>query len=418
VTLLLALALAVAAPFQFPPPAREVIAEIQIHGNNATGEDEILALAGVKRGDPFEEALLSTVRDRLKQSGRFEGVEVRKRFASISDLSQIALVIVIDEHPVSIIEVPNALPGAGARIARRSALGWAMVLPILDGEDGYGLTYGALLAYPDVAGKRSRLVFPLSWGGRKQAGARFELTPAQGLVNRVEVGATITRRTNPAFEKDDDRARVWGRAERLFGELRVGVTSAFERVRFAGDIERWKSVGGDVTLDTRLNPVFPRNAVYAKAEWTHLVGERFGGVNRTSLDARGYVGLVGQAVLVARAERLSADRSLPDYFKPLLGGWSSLRGFQAGAFVGDTRVNGSLEIRVPFTSPLAVGKTGVSVFTDVGKSYDRPTRFADAPLHRGVGSGVWWSATVVQFGVSVARGEGRTRVNVGLGVAF
>jgi outer membrane protein assembly factor BamA len=398
---------------------REVIAEIQIHGNFVTPEADVLAAAGVKRGDVFEAATLDLVRERLEKTGRFESVEVRKRFASIDDPSQVSLVIVVDEHPVSIVGIDDAAPGAGARIARRSRFGGAMFMPILDGEDGYGLAYGVVVAYPDAVGKGSRVMFPLSWGGRKQAGVEVQRPIARGPIDRVEGGATITRRTNPAFEIDDDRLRVWGRGERLIGDVQIGTTAAWQRVSFAAETEGWRSIGADATWDTRLNPIFPRNAVYARAEWTHLVGERSGRINQIDLDARGYVGLIGQAVLVARIERQSADRTLPTYFKPLLGGWSSLRGYRAGAFVGDTRVNGSLELRVPFTSPLSVSKLGVSVFTDVGKSYDRPLRFSDAPLHRGVGAGLWFSAAIVQFGVSVARGRpGDTRVNVGLGVGF
>jgi hypothetical protein len=46
-----------------------------------------------------------------------------------------------------------------------------LILPILGIEDGYGLTYGARFTPPDPhwMGKRSRITFPLSWGGNKRA---------------------------------------------------------------------------------------------------------------------------------------------------------------------------------------------------------------------------------------------------------
>ena len=44
-----------------------------------------------------------------------------------------------------------------------------MLLPILDAEDGYGVSYGARLALPNPLGTNSRLSMPFAWGGQKQA---------------------------------------------------------------------------------------------------------------------------------------------------------------------------------------------------------------------------------------------------------
>ena len=398
-----------------PPP--EVIADIQVHGNNVTPDADILALLGVARGDVFLSSTVADVRARLLRSDRFEGVEVLKRFASIADPSRITLVVVVDEHPVSLV---RAAAGAGAEphARRRGPLGRALFLPILDGEDGYGLTYGVLTAFPDVAGPRSRLSFPVSWGGRKRAAVEIERR-WQGPISRVRGGVSIERRTNPSFELDDDRVRVFARAERAWADVRAGATVAWERVDFDGTREAWRSASVDVTLDTRLDPVLPRNAVYAGAVWTRAVGEATGALTRTALDLRGYVGLVVQVVAIARIEHDGADRALPPYFKPLLGGWSSLRGLRAGAFAGDQRTVGSLELRLPVSSPLSVGKVGISVFADAGKSYDRGVRFDQSPWRRGVGAGIWAAATVLQAGVAVARGStGDTRITAGFGLTF
>lgn len=405
------------------PAPSEVIATVQIHGNNVTPDAEVLALAGVSPGDPFGPATMNDVRQRLLRSGRFEGVEVRKRFASIDDPSRIAIVIVVDEHPVRIVmpdvseeEAPDAPP----RVLRRGVLRNAMWLPILDVEEGYGVTYGAVVAYPGVTGNGSRMAFPLSWGGRKRAAAEIDHGMARGPIGRIRVGASIERRRNPVFDERDDRRRVWGRVERaVTRDVRVGATAAWEHVTFADEGDRFRSIGADATLDTRLDPGLPRNAVYAHAAWTRMAGDRTGRVDRTLADARGYLGMVGQSVLVARVERDAASRPLPRYFKPMLGGWSTLRGFAAGSFAGDTRVTGSLELRVPVSSPLSVAKAGFSVFVDAGKVYDHGTRFDAAPLRTGAGAGVWLSATIVQAGVAVAHGRGSgTRVHVGVGLTF
>lgn len=402
-----------------PSGGIEVIAEIQVHGNNATPDAEVLALARVERGAIYTDLLREQVRERLQRSGRFEGVEVRKRFASIDDLTRIALVILVDEHPVR-IEPAGAGEGAsGVRVVRRRWIASPMVMPILDFEDGYGLTYGAAVAYPGVAGKKSRLSVPLSWGGRKRAAVEFDTEVRTPVVSRLRAGVSLERRTNPAFDEEDHRRRVWGRAERTWHRVRAGTTLAWERVSFGAVQEDWTSAGADVTFDTRIDPTFPRNAVWTQSRWTRWSGALSGPVWRWESDVRGYIGLFGQSVLVTRVERDASDAVLPDYFKPLMGGWSNLRGYAAGAFVGDTRTTGSIELRVPVSSPMSVARAGISIFLDGGKIYARGTRFDEAPWRRGAGVSLWLTATIVQAGLSIARGsDGDTRVNLGLGVTF
>jgi outer membrane protein assembly factor BamA len=407
-------AAALAMPSQTPAAAPEIVASVQVHGNNATPDADVLAIAGVAAGDPFTPTLPIDVRQRLLASRRFEDVTVLKRYASIADPSRIAVVILVDERPVRVEAARE--PGAPPRIVRRGWLRNLMVLPILSAEDGYGVTYGARLAYVDPIGRDSRLSFPLSWGGSKQAGAELERTFQTGPISRVQMGASIDRTRNPAFAIDDSRRRTWARAERAFGPLRVGGRAGWERVSFDGSIDHLRSAGADVTVDTRVDPALPRNAVFARASWTRTAidGKT---VDRRSVDARGYLGLVGQTVLVGRAAFDDASGPLPPYLQTLLGGWSSLRGYRAGAFAGDTVASGSIELRVPLTSPLHVARTGVSVFVDAGAACRNGERILDRPAHIGVGAGVWATATVLRLGVSVAHGiDAGTRVNFQIGV--
>src|SRR5207244_3741665 len=125
---------------------------------------------------------------------------VLKRFASISDPTQIALVIVVNEGPV---RIESGKPGAPLAIVRRRGLRNLMFLPIIDAEDGYGVTYGARLALLNTAGPKSRLSFPLTWGGMKQAGLELERRFGSGPFSRIELGGAVQRQTNPAFRQDD-----------------------------------------------------------------------------------------------------------------------------------------------------------------------------------------------------------------------
>ena len=128
---------------------------------------------------------------------------------------------------------------------------------------------------------------------------------------------------------------------------------------------------------------------------------------------------MGQAILVGRIAGQDASDAPPPYLKPLLGGWSSLRGFEAGAFVGDTVASSSAELRLPLSSPLQVARLGISIFVDGGAAAPFGERLADQPVHVGIGAGGWITATMLRLGVSVAHGRhADTRVNFGLGLRF
>jgi outer membrane protein assembly factor BamA len=392
----------------------ETITAIQVHGNTITSDDEIRRLAGVRIGAVLEETTVADVAARLRATGRFQSVEVRKRFASIADPSQVVLVVIVDEGPVRIQRTGDA--DHPVRVVRRTPLKF-MVLPILGREDGYGVTFGVRLTRPGIAGARSRLSFPLTWGGDKKAGVELDKPIARGPFDRVAAGAAISRRTNPFYHEGDDRARVWVRAERqIASQVRAGAVAGWQRVSFV-EADRFAYTGADVVLDTRLDPILPRNGMYARAAVEHLsIGS---GLTRTELDGRGYLGLTGQSVLVLRAVRHDSDRTQPPYLKPLLGGLSNLRGFAAGSVAGDTLVATSAEMIVPLTSPLSVGKAGVSMFIDAGSAYDKGARLSDQSVKRGYGGSLWMSAAFMRFDFVVAHGRGSsTRIHVGGMVAF
>jgi outer membrane protein assembly factor BamA len=399
------------------PAAQEVIADIRVHGNHIATDDEVVKIAAIAAGQPFTASTIDDVTARLRASKKFDKVTVLKRYASIADASQIVVVIIVDEGPVR-IELPD-VPGAGVRVVKRTGMRNLMWLPILTGEDGYGLTYGVRLAWPGLIGERSRLSFPLTWGGLKQAGVEFDRTFMTGPLTRIDAGGSLQSQHNPGYDADDDRRRVWMRAERALGIVRVAGDAAWQHVSFLGAQDHLQSFGGEVVLDTRTDPVLPRNAVFITADADRMFVGADSGITQTHVDAQGFLGLIGQLVLVARVERQAADAPLPPYLKPLLGGNSTLRGFEAGSFIGDIVVHGTIEIRLPLTSPLEIGKLGVSVFADTGKAYAFDQRFEDQPYHTGVGASVWIAATAFRMSLAVAHGLGAsTRVNFGIGLTF
>jgi outer membrane protein assembly factor BamA len=414
----LLLLLALAGHGQDPAPAQpaEVVAEVRVHGNVAISEEEVLRLAQVEIGAPFEADTAAIVEKRLRASGSFANVQVLKRFASIADPSKISLVIIVDEGGVKIDWDPKT---GVARTVRRRALPF-MFLPVLDYQDGYGWTYGGRFAVPNVAGSRSRLAIPLTWGGDKRAAAQLEKDFERGPLDRVVAGLSVSRREHPFYEQDDDRLRLSARAERdLAPRLRAGGTLATEQVQFLAVDTRVLQTGADLLLDTRSDPVLARNAVYARAAWDRYALAGSDAYHQYSIDLRGYAGFFGQSIVVGRFYRSASDKALPPFLEPILGGMDNLRGFKAGTAVGDTLVAGSVEVRTPITSPLNIAKLGVSAFVDVGTVYDHHARLEDQRFAKGAGGSVWVTAAFFRLNFAVAKAMGGgVRVHFGTGFAY
>jgi outer membrane protein assembly factor BamA len=412
-----------AAADQAPaPPAAERLVDVMVHGNHTTPDADVISIAGLEVGAPLPPDAVAAATKRLESADRFETVEIRKRYRSIERFDEVVLVILIDERPH-----PMELPGPPVTKPFRKLRDGLMFLPLLSYTDGYGFSYGAQFSFADVLGKRSRIGVPLTWGGERRVAVELERKFQRGPVSRIEGGGGLVRREHPFYELPDRRGEVWARAERALPlALRVGGGVRWSDISFGDESapaldldDRLLASGVDVTLDTRTDPTFPRNAVYARAAWEHLDFEAQPARNRTTLEGRGFLGLFGSSVLALRATHGRADGALPPYEQWLLGGPSSVRGFSTGSEVGDRIVSGSIELRLPFSSPLRVAKTGVAVFLDRGAVWNDGQRLADADWKQGYGAGVFAIATVFQLRLDVAHGQGRgTRVHFSAGLSF
>ncbi|HEV3141753.1 MAG TPA: BamA/TamA family outer membrane protein, partial [Vicinamibacterales bacterium] len=93
--------------------------------------------------------------------------------------------------------------------------------------------------------------------------------------------------------------------------------------------------------------------------------------------------------------------------------------FAAGTATGDTLVATAAEVIVPLTSPLSIGKTGVSAFVDAATVYDKGASLADQTWKQGYGGGVWFAAAFLRLNVVVAHGRGSsTRTHVSANLTF
>jgi outer membrane protein assembly factor BamA len=405
--------LLIAAQLVAASTGQETLVEIRIHGNHTTPDQIVLTLAGLVPNQPFNEQMLEDAEQRLIASGRFERVQVLKRFRSIDDPSQILAVILVDERPG--VQPDGRLPGPFGRL-----LGQSMWAPILGFEDGYGFTYGARVSLVDPLGPRSRVSIPLSWGGERQAALEVERSFSGPIVNRLFGAVSVKRRENPFFEIGDTRQSASIGVDRvLIPSLTASASGRVVHVRFDDLDESHRAVGGQITFDTRRDPTFPRNAIYAQTGLERMSFDGREGVTRWTSDVRGYIGLIGPAVLALTAAMDRASAPLPPYEQRLLGGSSSLRGYRAGFDVGDSVAIASAELRVPVTSPLSVGRLGVKAFTDLGAVWNRGERLVDQQWSRGIGGGAFLTLTAFTAGLDVAWNEsGHARWHLTLGVKF
>ena len=389
-----------------------VVAEVRVHGNHTTPDADVLAIVGDVVGRPATDALILDVRSRLEKSGRFDGVEVRKRYRSIANLDDILLVVVVDEVPG--VSDADLMPGPMKRF--RSS---GMFLPILRYDDGYGFTYGARISFIDRIGPSSRLSVPLSWGGERQARLQAERTFARGPLARMAGDVGIGRKENPHYEIGDTRTSVHARAETVLRRwLRAGGGGGVEDVRFGPQDDQLMRIGADVTIDTRVDPAFPRNAIHTTFGWERL-GFEAGNADRKSTDIRGYLGLFGQTVLAVRGTLISSSDPVPRYEQSLLGGDSSLRGYGAGYKANDNVSTGSIELRVPVSSPLSIGRLGVKAFVDAGTAFESGTPLKKQHYESSYGGGVYLHLAILSLSLDVARAEsGDTRAHFGFGVTF
>jgi Omp85 superfamily domain/POTRA domain, FtsQ-type len=404
-------------PFVDDEQAVEVIREVRVHGNASLTDAEVLTLAGVAVGEPLTPTAEKEIEQRLKNSRRFETVDVRKRYRSLDDPTDVAIVLVVHERPgVRSAEAGGTgqLPTAWRRVASR-----LMFFPILNYADGYGLTYGGRVSTVDLLGAGERLSVPLTWGGTQRAALELERTFKTGPLTRVLSSVGISNRENPHFNIDDQRVELTGRAERQFARLfRTGIEATRSSVSFGQLDDHLWTIGADAALDTRGDPGFPGNAVLLGGGWSALHVKGLEKINRYNADARGYLRVFRQNVLAGRLQYFTSEATLPPYERLLLGG-SNLRGFRAGAFDGDRMVITSGELRAPITSVLKGAKLGVTVFVDAAKAVDFGASLGDAEWHRAAGAGLFLIASPVRLNLDVAHGfSGGTRVSLGTGFSF
>lgn len=403
-------------------PTTFTVVEVRVHGNHTTPEADILALAAIPIGTSIADTDIMRAGERLRTSSHFADVEVRVRSRSIDDPAQVAVVIIVRERSgvtpdLQIDKAPSPL---------RRLRGSAMFLPILDYEDGYGLTYGARVSFMRPLGARSRVSLPASWGGTRRVAVEVDKAFGTGSrVSSVLASAALAQREHPYYGMDERRVDVLATVRTRARAASVAAVGGWSDVSFGVLDERYTTLGIEADLDTRNDPTFPRNAIYLRGRVRWLTFDADAAsvdadrrVRRSDVVAQGFVRFIGSSVIGVSARYETADAPLPPYLKSMLGGTGSVRGFETGYEVGDTLWASSIELRVPLSSATRLGRIGLRAFVDAGDIADDDGVFTP-PTRVGVGGGVFTQASLLQLGADVAYGLDRGwRLHVSSGVRF
>ena len=369
------------------------VAIVRVHGNHTVPDAEVLQIAGVARGDAFETDTASEIKERLLRSGKFATAEVRVRYRGLSESSDVALILLVRE--------------------KRSTASRFMVGPLVDISNEYGLTLGARLAFVDFATKGGRIAFPLSWGGKRQAGVETTFPVGEGQQLRFDLSRW--RQVNPHFDIPDNRLEVGGRFVKSVRRASFHVRGQWSEVDFELPEQRFASLGAKAVLDTRVDPTVPGDAVYLGVDWRRLfflAGVERSDVNQYTVDLRGYKRLIGQSLLAGQFYWAIADGPMPPYEQPFVGGGKTLRGYKAGRFIGDNAATGTVELRIPLTSPTSFARAGIHFFYDTGTAYDYGVSLSEARFHHALGVGAFFK---VLIGLRIDMGwdlEGGSRFSI------
>ena len=237
--------------------AGERITELRVHGNYSVPDADVMALAGVVLGDRLDPDGLEAIAGRLRASDRFDAVEVRKRYTSLSRTDEVALILVVEERPAASV--------TGGRMARvlTAALRQTMFVPILDYTEGNGFTGGGRFTLVDALGERGTVSVPLSVGGTRQAAVEIEKRFDQGLMHALRGGVSASRVENTHFRIADRRSEVWaGAGRQLVGPLSVSAETRWADVRFGPLSDQVATHRLGLAFDTRRHVGFPRDAVF------------------------------------------------------------------------------------------------------------------------------------------------------------
>ena len=310
------------------------------------------------------------------------------------------VIVLVDD---AVINGVDLMPGP---LKHMRSLG--MWLPIIEYADGYGFTYGARISFVDTLGPRSRISVPLTW----EANAAPHFEPDRAFDSGPSAGSRVASRSAAARTRDylvaDTRQDARIRAERaLTTWLRVGGRGSrmSSSAAQANDTSRLDSTSSSIREWIRHTRA--TRSTWSRASSSYVSSGARCSV-RSSTEFRGYLGLIGPSVLAVRATSIRATDPLPQCEQALLGQHD---GAQLRARLSCRRQPGGGFRRSAVAHHLAAQHrtAGAQGFVDAGTVYASGAKLAIQRFDRGIGAGVFFTATILRAGLDVAWPEKGTR---------
>ena len=397
-----------------PGPALR-FGRLTVPGDGVVPAARLRALAGLRRGAPYDPEALAAARDRLARTGAFSSVVVTEARTPNPDGT---LDIALDVE-----SAPSRRLGFGAEIESRE-----------------GLSLEAFWLLRNVFDGAERLRLDLGIGGIGGGNGGVDETLGARLVIPGFRQADDTLETFTTFKDIDDQAfrsrlvDLGVRRERLFRERRI-LAGAGALFRFSGTDDAFGARGFrhlvlqiDATQDLRDDPLDPRNGRHDRLEARPFLGLEDGSGTGVRLlaDFRRYLSLGDSTVLAGRLQLgsvLGANQSdTPPEILFFSGGGGSVRGHPfrslgvatpAGTVGGRGLVGASFELRQDITRTFAlVGFVDFGYVSDSGG-------LEDGERHAGAGLGLRYKTPVGPIRADVGfpvKGESEDGFGIFLGI--
>ena len=281
-----------------------------------------------------------------------------------------------------------------------------MWLPIIEYADGYGFTYGARISFVDTLGPRSRISVPLTWEANAAphfGGPRVR----QRSLSRIEGGISISRRENhvPGRRHTPGRAHPCrARVDDVVARRRRDANAVSSSAAQANDTSRLDSTSSSIRE-------WIRHTRATRSTWSRASSSY---VSRAS----------ALSPIVHRVSRLPrADRS------PRAGGSRHVDSRDRSAacprqalLEATRRCAATSSVIVPATtwrrfppkcggpsSPLNIGRLGLKALRRCGDGVCVRREAGDRRFDRGIGAGVFFTATILRAGLDGGVARERTR---------
>jgi outer membrane protein assembly factor BamA len=386
-------------------PNIPLLAEIIIEGNERTDRDLILKEMGLEFGHPFSKQDMDKVWDTLEDIGYFAFVDMEY---DDSEGEKVTLRVFLEEdmtthYSPSILYSRRFKYELGAWIEEsnfrgkgetlhfeafayqrlRGRLSWTK--PWLWGAKGLESTIS-------LGGEKANFVFRPTDYAKYDADLQVRKKFASGLF-------TLAGLNQSAFDQKDsynwllpDRGDEAAPASATYGAQYLNLTA-------------WRAALG---IDTRSNPYYPKQGIFAQAMVTHWTGSGLESYTETSLDGRFFIPVMWGHTLALRGWGRTTDNPTHLDNMLFLGGPGTIRGQPFALLEGEEGYLLTAEYRIPlFMMPISprgemVG-AGIHLFYDSGDAW-----FEGADPGRALqsyGAGIHLNMDKQQFRFEAAKAE-------------